>query len=40
MKEAGGILSNFEGKPFSSYMKSVVAGNPLIHGEIIKVLAG
>ena len=40
VKEAGGILSNFEGKPFSPYMKSVVAGNPLIQREIVKMLAG
>ena len=39
VREAGGILSNFEEKPFNPYMKSVVAGNPLIQREILKILS-
>jgi myo-inositol-1(or 4)-monophosphatase len=38
VKEAGGTLSNFEGEPFNPYVESVVAGNTLIHGEIVGTL--
>ena len=38
VKEAGGTLTNFEGEPFNPYMQSVVAGNPSIHGEIVRTL--
>ena len=40
VKEAGGTVSNFEGGPFSPYVDSVVAGNPLIHREIVRTLQG
>ncbi len=37
--EAGGVLSDFEGGPFDRYKQSVVAGNPFIQKEMLKVLA-
>ena len=39
VQEAGGTLSNFEGESYNPYMKSVVAGNPVIQREIVKMLA-
>jgi myo-inositol-1(or 4)-monophosphatase len=39
LEEAGGRLTDFSGKPFSPYMKQIVATNGKIHGEMISVLA-
>ena len=38
VKEAGGILSTFQGNPYTAYRKSVVAANPFIHRAMIEVL--
>ncbi|MBN2124245.1 MAG: inositol monophosphatase [Deltaproteobacteria bacterium] len=40
VKEAGGVLSTFEGQSYSPYEKSIVASNGLIHQEIVDALAG
>jgi myo-inositol-1(or 4)-monophosphatase len=40
VEEAGGKVTTFEGKPYSPYQKTIVAANPSIHGEMIKVLSG
>jgi len=40
VKEAGGILTTFQGKNYTPYLKSVVAANPFIHDMMIKVLNG
>lgn len=37
-EEAGGRLSDFEGKPFSPYGPTVVASNGLIHDEILEAI--
>ncbi|MCP4665296.1 MAG: inositol monophosphatase, partial [Deltaproteobacteria bacterium] len=39
-EEAGGKVSTFDGRPYSPYEKTIVAANPLIHGEMVKVLNG
>jgi myo-inositol-1(or 4)-monophosphatase len=39
VEEAGGKLTTFEGKPYSPYQKTIVAANPFIHGEMLKVLS-
>ncbi|MEI6092263.1 MAG: inositol monophosphatase family protein [bacterium] len=36
--EAGGKLSNYEGKEFSVYSAEIVASNNLIHDQIIKII--
>ena len=38
LKEAGGKISTFDGKPYSPYLKSIVAANPCIHDEMLRVL--
>lgn len=38
IKEAGGILTTFEGSPYSPYLKTIVAANPVIHREMIRVV--
>jgi myo-inositol-1(or 4)-monophosphatase len=38
VEEAGGTVTTFEGKPYSPFKKTIVAANPLIHGEMIRVL--
>jgi myo-inositol-1(or 4)-monophosphatase len=40
VEEAGGKVTTYEGKPYSPFQKTIVAANPLIHGEMIKVLSG
>ena len=40
VKEAGGNVSTFQGEPFSPYLTSITASNPLIHNAIIRVLNG
>jgi len=39
VEEAGGKVTTFEGKPYSPFQKTIVAANPLIHDEMIKVLS-
>lgn len=36
--EAGGTVTGFDGKPFHHSMKTILAGNPEIHGELLKVV--
>ena len=38
LKEAGGKLSSFGGAPYTPYMKSILAANPLIHDLMLKLL--
>jgi len=38
VREAGGKLSTYEGKPYDPYKKSIVAANPFIHDAMLKVL--
>ncbi|HBO84501.1 MAG: inositol monophosphatase [Deltaproteobacteria bacterium GWC2_42_11] len=38
VKEAGGILSDFKGNPFSIYSHETVASNGIIHKQMIEVL--
>ncbi|MBI5048126.1 MAG: inositol monophosphatase [Deltaproteobacteria bacterium] len=40
IKEAGGTVTDFAGKPFSLYTGETLASNGLIHNEMIKVLKG
>jgi len=39
VREAGGKLSTFAGKPYSPYMVTVAASNGLIHDEMLEVLS-
>jgi len=36
--EAGGIITTFDGEKYSPYLKSIVASNPLIHHEMLRLL--
>lgn len=38
--EAGGRVTNYMGEPFSPYMKTIVASNAHIHGDMVSALAG
>jgi len=38
VKEAGGKITTFSGKPFSHYAKETLASNGLIHQEMLKIL--
>ena len=38
VREAGGIVSNFEGDPYSPYQKSIVAANPHIHEAMLTAI--
>lgn len=40
LREAGGMVSNFEGAPFSIYEKQLVASNGRIHREMLEVIQG
>ncbi len=40
VKEAGGILTTFQGESYTPYLKSVVASNPFVHNMMLKVLNG
>jgi myo-inositol-1(or 4)-monophosphatase len=37
-EEAGGRVTDFEGNPFTPYLKTVVASNSLIHDDMLKAL--
>jgi myo-inositol-1(or 4)-monophosphatase len=39
LEEAGGLVTDFSGRPFSVYGKEIVASNGRIHREMIRVLA-
>jgi len=38
LEEAGGKLTNYDGRPYSIYSKKMIASNGLVHEQIIKVL--
>jgi myo-inositol-1(or 4)-monophosphatase len=38
VREAGGVVTNFQGQPGSIYEKEVIASNGLIHAEMVAVL--
>jgi myo-inositol-1(or 4)-monophosphatase len=38
LKEAGGLITDFEGMPFSIYGKQIAASNGLIHDELVQIL--
>lgn len=38
VEEAGGAVTSFEGRPYNPWDKSIAAGNPLIHREVLEVL--
>jgi myo-inositol-1(or 4)-monophosphatase len=39
-KEAGGVVTSFDGAPFDIYKGRIVASNGCIHDDILRVLAG
>jgi myo-inositol-1(or 4)-monophosphatase len=38
VEEAGGVVSTFDGSPYSPYENTIVAANPAIHPEMLKIL--
>jgi myo-inositol-1(or 4)-monophosphatase len=40
VKEAGGIVSDFEGEEYSPFQKSIVAANPHIYPKMLDILRG
>jgi myo-inositol-1(or 4)-monophosphatase len=38
VREAGGIITDYEGKPYSPYADSIIAANPFIHPSMLAVL--
>jgi fructose-1,6-bisphosphatase/inositol monophosphatase family enzyme len=40
VREAGGIVSDYDGNPFSPDKGTIVASNPLIHAAMLEVLKG
>jgi myo-inositol-1(or 4)-monophosphatase len=38
VQEAGGMVSDYKGEVYSPYQKTILAGNPHIHAEMLKVL--
>lgn len=38
LEEAGGTLSDYSGKPYDIYKKTIIADNGLIHGDILSLL--
>jgi myo-inositol-1(or 4)-monophosphatase len=38
VEEAGGVLTTFEGTPYSPYDHTIVAANPAIHADMLKIL--
>jgi len=40
VREAGAIVSDFEGKGYSPFQKSIVAANPHIHPKMLDILGG
>jgi len=39
IEEAGGVVTDFDGKKYSIYGKYILAGNPKIHRRMKKILA-
>jgi myo-inositol-1(or 4)-monophosphatase len=40
VREAGGIVSDFEGEGYSPFQKSIVAANPHIHPKMLDIVGG
>ncbi len=40
VREAGGVITGFEGEDYSIYGDGIVASNGLVHGKILEVLGG
>jgi len=40
LQEAGGIISDYEGNPYSPYVKSILASTPGIHSKMLEVFSG
>jgi len=38
VEEAGGVLSTFRGDPYSPYDNTILAANPAIHAEMLRIL--
>jgi myo-inositol-1(or 4)-monophosphatase len=38
VKEAGGIITDYDGNPYSPYADSIIAANPFIHPAMLRVL--
>ncbi len=38
VKEAGGVVTSFDGSPFRSSMRSILAGNPAIHSHLQQIV--
>jgi len=38
VEEAGGVLSTFEGAPFSPHDNTILAANPFIHAQMLEIL--
>jgi len=38
IQEAGGTITQFDGRPFSNFKKNIVASNDLIHSQMMGVL--
>lgn len=38
VKEAGGVVSDFGGENFSPFKKSIIAANPLVHREMVRIM--
>jgi len=39
VSEAGGMVSDFQGNPFSPYSKSIIASNPYIYEDLIQIIS-
>lgn len=39
VEEAGGVVTDLAGRPFSLQQRTIVAGNPRLHGELLALLA-
>jgi myo-inositol-1(or 4)-monophosphatase len=39
LEQAGGRVTDYQGNPFSIYLKQIVASNTHIHGEMIRILS-
>ena len=39
IKEAGGIITDYEGTPYNPFLKTTLASNPHIHGKMLEVFS-
>jgi len=40
VREAGGKVTTFAGKPYTPYLENVLASNGLIHDDMLEVIKG